>query len=145
MQKQQLDQEIREMVSVLTRRMTELQNLHKPGSTQHHEDEDEHGMRVITLAGTNTGATMRSELDDKPAHPDGAFKVDENEALTAYVNSNSQAINNSIMLGGSYTSNDPGVHMDVSEFFEQREKPDKQARNMKKKEKEKESYSSDQK
>ncbi|KAK9275291.1 hypothetical protein L1049_022553 [Liquidambar formosana] len=57
--------------------------------------------------------------------------------LRTYVNSNFQAINNSIMLGGSYSTNDPGVHMDISDFFEHNgHKPDKHGKKGKKKEKE---------
>ncbi|XP_045803897.1 uncharacterized protein LOC123897339 [Trifolium pratense] len=107
-----LDREIREMVSAITHRVTDF---HKPGSTHHLDNDDEHGTRIITLAGTNEGATLRSELDDKS----GKYSShDEAEALSTYVNSNFQAINNSIMLGGSYHANDPGVHMDISDFTE---------------------------
>jgi hypothetical protein len=107
-----LDREIREMVSAITHRVTDF---HKPGSTHHLDNDDEHGTRIITLAGNNEGATLRSELDAKS----GKYSShDEPEALSTYVNSNFQAINNSIMLGGSYHANDPGVHMDISDFTE---------------------------
>jgi hypothetical protein len=107
-----LDREIREMVSAITHRVTDF---HKPGSAHHLDNDDEHGTRIITLAGNNEGATLRSELDDKS----GKYSShDEPEALSTYVNSNFQAINNSIMLGGSYHANDPGVHMDISDFTE---------------------------
>ncbi|XP_004485922.1 uncharacterized protein [Cicer arietinum] len=107
-----LDREIREMLSAITHRVTDF---HKPGSTHHLDNDDEHGTRIITLAGTNDGATLRSELDEKS----GKYSSDgEPEALSTYVNSNFQAVNNSIMLGGSYHANDPGVHMDISDFTE---------------------------
>ncbi|WJX26824.1 hypothetical protein P8452_15698 [Trifolium repens] len=57
-----LDREIREMVSAITHRVTDF---HKPGSAHHLDNDDEHGTRIITLAGNNEGATLRSELDDK--------------------------------------------------------------------------------
>ncbi|KAE9592435.1 hypothetical protein Lal_00028554 [Lupinus albus] len=115
--KKQLGKEIRDMVFAITHGVTGFQ---KPGSTtnQHLGNEEEHGLSMITLAGTNNGATMRSEIDEKsgnPSHYDD--DDDEVEALNTYVNSNFQAINNSIMLGGSYSANDPGVHMDISDFF----------------------------
>ncbi|KAK6941549.1 hypothetical protein RJ641_026926 [Dillenia turbinata] len=108
-------------------------DLRKPGSS-HQENEDENGVRIITLAGSNIGASMRGELDEKA----GPHKVSlgEPDALGAYVNSNFQAVNNSIMLGGSYSSNDPGVHMDISDLVEQGGiKPEKPGRKGKKKEK----------
>uniref|UniRef100_A0A7N0UIP2 Uncharacterized protein n=1 Tax=Kalanchoe fedtschenkoi TaxID=63787 RepID=A0A7N0UIP2_KALFE len=127
----QLDREIRDMIAALTKRLAELQHIHKSGtgsasshgnahgdSSHHqlHHDDEQHGVRIITLAGSNQGATMHGEAtDDKSAVPEDA---DPYEALGTYVNSNFQAINNSIMIGGSYTSNDPGVHMDVSDVID---------------------------
>ncbi|XP_057433504.1 uncharacterized protein LOC130726275 [Lotus japonicus] len=108
-----LDREIREMVSAITHRVTDF---HKSGSTHHLENEDEHDhVRIITLTGTNNGATLRSELDEKSGK---SSSHDEAETLSTYINSNFQAVNNSIMLGGSYQANDPGVHMDISDFTE---------------------------
>ncbi|CAL0333434.1 unnamed protein product [Lupinus luteus] len=136
--KQQLGKEIRDMVFAITHGVTGFQ---KPGSTnqQHLENEEEHGLSMITLAGTNNGATMRSEIDEKygnSSHDDD----DEVEALSTYVNSNFQAMNNSIMLGGSYSANDPGVHMDISDFFTEPQShhhdTEKQGKKGKKKEKE---------
>ncbi|TKY53482.1 laccase-1 protein [Spatholobus suberectus] len=107
----QLDKEIRDMVSAITHRVTDF---HKPGSTHHMENDGEHGLSMVTLVGNNNGATLRSELDEKSGNP---YHGDESEALSTYVNSNFQAINNSVMLGGSYQANDPGVHLDISDFF----------------------------
>lgn len=125
-QKQLLDREIRDMISALTHRLADLQRGgggHEQGD-DNDEDDDERGVRIITLAGSNVGATLRShdQLDaeswkSSPAdignHQGDGWQ--EEEPLTAFVNSNFQAINNSLMLGGSYTTNDPGVHMDVSD------------------------------
>ena len=47
------------------------------------DDDDEHSVRIITLAGTNNGAILRSELDEKSSQPDLA---DEPKALSTYVN-----------------------------------------------------------
>ncbi|KDP42685.1 hypothetical protein JCGZ_23625 [Jatropha curcas] len=133
-----LDREVRDMVNAITSRVSDLQ---KSGVSHHHQqqgEDDEHGVRIITLAGTNTGATMRSELDDKPNYNPQGLSGDEPEALGTYVNSNFQAINNSIMIGGSYNTNDPGVHLDISDIFEHHAyRPDtKHARKGKRKEKE---------
>ncbi|KAA8525058.1 hypothetical protein F0562_007078 [Nyssa sinensis] len=121
----QLDREIREMISALSHRLVDLQHVQKHGSSHHDGDEDDQGVRIITLAGSNIGATMRSELDEKPS-PDGG--VGDHEALDTYVNSNFQAINNSIMLGGSYSTNDPGVHMDIVECQDQSHKHGKKGK-----------------
>jgi len=106
-----LDTEIRKMVSAITHRVTDLNN---SGSTHHLEKENENDTRIVTLAGTNDGATLRSELDEKS----GKSSVGESEALTTFINSNFQAVNNSIMYGGSYHANDPGVHFDISDFMD---------------------------
>ncbi|XVF83188.1 hypothetical protein PTKIN_Ptkin16aG0114000 [Pterospermum kingtungense] len=107
----QLDREIKDMVSAITH---PLSVLHKPGSTHLEDDDDEQGVRIIALTGNNAGATMRSELDEKSY----GISLGEAEAaaiLSTYVNSNSQSVNNSIMLSSSYNTNDPGVHLDVYE------------------------------
>ncbi|KAL9680289.1 hypothetical protein QQ045_018167 [Rhodiola kirilowii] len=143
----QLDHEIRDMIAALTKRLAELQHIHKSASSasshghahgddsshhqhrignhdddsshhQHrigHHDDDHRGLRIITLAGSNQGATMHGELMDDKANTDDD---DPYEALGTYVNSNFQAINNSIMMEGSYTTNDPGVHMDISDVID---------------------------
>lgn len=126
-----LDREIREMVSAITHHVT---GFHKPGSSHHLDNEDEQGTRIITLAGNNEGATLRSELDAKS----GKYSShDEAEALSTYVNSNFQAINNSIMLGGSYHANDPGVRMDISDFTEPPQNQQKAEKHGKKEKKDK--------
>ncbi|KAI3453283.1 hypothetical protein Pfo_009946 [Paulownia fortunei] len=119
-----LDQEVRELISVLTNRLGSIQRSQKSGgsSTNNQEDDDDQGVRIITLAGTNLGATMRGEMDEKPAGPQG-LALPEQEDFATYVNSNFQAINNSIMLGGSYKTNDPGVHLDISDYYEQDDLP----------------------
>ncbi|XP_022136757.1 uncharacterized protein LOC111008382 isoform X2 [Momordica charantia] len=119
----EFDRDVREMVSSLTTRLGLIRK-GGGGSGHHHEVVDDQGSSVITLAGTNTGATMRAELNGKTTKLEGAAG-DENEALTSYINSNFQAINNSIMFGGSYSGNDPGVHMDISDLHEEGHKGDK--------------------
>ncbi|KAE8661996.1 putative Auxin-induced protein 5NG4 [Hibiscus syriacus] len=106
-----LDKEIKDLVSAVTRRVC---GIHKPGSSQ---GGDDNGVRIITLAGNNAGATMRSELDEKSSSPHG-ISLGEPDTLSTYVNSNFQAVNNSIMLRSSYNTNDPGVHLDISDVAE---------------------------
>lgn len=134
----ELDREIRNMVNAITGRVTD--HHHKPGSSSllHHEEDDhEDGVRIVTLAGSNTGATMRTELtsDDK-LNPHGHGETEpQHEPLSSYVNSNFQAVNNSIMLSSSYSTNDPGVHLDITDVYAH--KPaDKHGKKAKKKDKE---------
>ncbi|KAG2680594.1 hypothetical protein I3760_11G105600 [Carya illinoinensis] len=128
------DPAVREMVSAITHRFTDLQ---KSGKLQQGDDQDDNGVRIVTLAGNNTGATLRSEMDEK-ASPLHGVSLGEPEDLTTYVNSNFQAINNSIMMGGSYNTNDPGVHVDIVDYFDSKgQNPaDKQGKKGKRKEKE---------
>ncbi|KAG8374496.1 hypothetical protein BUALT_Bualt10G0000900 [Buddleja alternifolia] len=121
-----LDQEVRELISTLTNRLASIQSSQKSGggSSTQSQDEDENGVRVITLAGNNLGATMRGDMmDEKPAGPQGLSSLPEHEDFATYVNSNFQAINNSIMLGGSYNTNDPGVHLDISDYVDHHDAP----------------------
>ncbi|XP_021896629.1 uncharacterized protein LOC110813694 [Carica papaya] len=116
------------MVSAITSRVANLQNHASAGVSRVEDDDDDddkHGVRVVTLAGNNTGATMRSDSDDvKPGNAyDGLVSAGEKaagaeDALSTYVNSNFQAVNNSIMLESSYSTNDPGVHLEISDVPE---------------------------
>lgn len=100
---------------------------------------------VITLAGENRGATMQLGTDslkkgsavpirrgykvnpdetvETSTDGDGSFKVrsedikdTEDQAPEAFVNSNIQGINNSIMSNGAITERNPGVHLVHSRF-----------------------------
>uniref|UniRef100_A0A0A9GF54 Uncharacterized protein n=1 Tax=Arundo donax TaxID=35708 RepID=A0A0A9GF54_ARUDO len=108
--------------------------VHKLGSSapsSGHERPAEAGASVITLAGENKGASMkisRAEADGKAdaavgkerrAHKLGVGERKDEAAagargLTAYVNSNVQVINNSLLLQSSCTGGDPGVHLKLS-------------------------------
>ncbi|KAJ4847551.1 hypothetical protein Tsubulata_035276 [Turnera subulata] len=165
-QNKSFERELRDMVDALTHRVTDFHKaeggagagaggLHRRRRSDDHEQDDDqhHRVRIITLAGTNTGATMRSELEEirskkkSVVYPmnsqDGDDEEEEEEGeegLGTYVNSNFQAVNNSLMLGSSYTTNDPGVHLDISDTFQHRlphhaTRPDKHAKKGKKKEK----------
>ncbi|OIS96473.1 PREDICTED: uncharacterized protein LOC109236127 [Nicotiana attenuata] len=119
----QADNDIKNMLSSLTKRLGSLQRVHNKASKgdSSQSDDDDHGTRIITLAGTNVGASMRGEMEEKAGFEGDSSE--ENEALKTYVNSNFQALNNSIMLGGSYCTNDPGVHLDITDYMEHDQEP----------------------
>ncbi|KAL7602883.1 hypothetical protein Lser_V15G18989 [Lactuca serriola] len=129
-QKQQLDREIRDMMNVLTRRLAHLHkkpNEREGASNIHDHDKEEEdangGFGIITMAGSNEGATMRGELDlmSMENHKLGTTQHNDESftPLTTYLNGNFQGVNNSIMVGGSYSTNDPGIHLDVDEHYMQ--------------------------
>ncbi|KAL8469759.1 hypothetical protein ACS0TY_032563 [Phlomoides rotata] len=110
-----LDHEVRDLISALTNRLGATQ---KPGGSSSTDDEEQ-GVGIITLAGSNLGATMRGDMDDKtaPGLPE-QLQQDDDSSSSYLVNRNFQAINNSIMLGGSYKTNDPGVHLDITDYVD---------------------------
>ncbi|RAL48230.1 hypothetical protein DM860_005654 [Cuscuta australis] len=136
-----LGQEIVEAVLAMTNRISNTHHHHhlkhgqKVGDpSQAGEDDGPPTNSVITLAGTNTGASMRGEMGKKLSGVEGENEEEEEEEqLKTYVNSNFQAINNSIMLGGSYSSNDPGVHLEVVDYMEEEEEEEPQPEKAKKK------------
>ncbi|CAA3017464.1 uncharacterized protein LOC111366511 [Olea europaea var. sylvestris] len=109
------DKEIKELISSLTSCASSIPK--NGGDSTQHNTQDYDGLRMITLAGTNVGANMHGEMDEKPNGPQG-IELGGTEELTTYANNNFQAINNSIILGGSYNTKDPGVHLDVSEYMD---------------------------
>ncbi|XP_074288476.1 uncharacterized protein LOC141613629 [Silene latifolia] len=105
-----MDREIKNMISALTTRLA--------GGSHHLGDKDESGVGIITLAGSNTGATMRGDLlgrHENHEHDHEDLPSDELEGLDTYVNNNFQGVNNSIMFEASYSSNDPGVHVEIDD------------------------------
>ncbi|KAJ0265723.1 hypothetical protein HA466_0019640 [Hirschfeldia incana] len=103
---QHFEHDLKNMISSLTHMGAD-----KAGPSQHEEVEED-GIGVITLSGTNLGATMKTELDDNHVsnYKNGGHEL---ESLTTFVNSNFQAVNNSIMMGAKYETHDPGVHLDI--------------------------------
>lgn len=114
----------------------------RPKEKEYHKKLDDHkdsGMRVITIAGENKGAYMELGSSNKGnphtlSHNSRA-KKDGNESgssssessksrkkdrsksglpMTAFVNSNVQSVNNSILFHASCTHSDPGVHFSFS-------------------------------
>jgi len=85
---------------------------------------------VITLAGENSGATMEAEdlvvvgnadAEEEENDEDHDQQEDEEEdvVISAYTNSNYQAVNNSVLVSGSCAVNDPGVHVVVVEHVDE--------------------------
>ena len=90
---------------------------------------------IITLAGENSGATMDAAAAggdvedlvvvgsaDAEEHDDDEGQEEEEEenvVITAYANSNYQAVNNSVLVAGSCAVNDPGVHVVVVEHVDE--------------------------
>ncbi|KAK3163653.1 hypothetical protein QOZ80_1AG0006430 [Eleusine coracana subsp. coracana] len=93
--------------------------VHKLGaSSGHHHDRHASGdgTTVITLAGKNKGASMKISHADRKQLDDGKQKEAQHGAkgVTAFVNSNVQVVNNSLVFQGSVSSSDPGVHLKLS-------------------------------
>ncbi|KAH9621876.1 hypothetical protein KSS87_008180, partial [Heliosperma pusillum] len=107
-----MDREIKDMISALTTRLG--RGGHRSGA------EDESGASIITLAGSNTGATMRGDLlgrHENHDHDQEDLQGEELDGLDTYVNNNFQGVNNSIMFEASYSSNDPGVHVVIDDVL----------------------------
>ncbi|PKA54191.1 hypothetical protein AXF42_Ash000024 [Apostasia shenzhenica] len=67
---------------------------------------------------------MRTDGVGEATETNGVLVGDE-KAMRAYTNSNYQAVNNAIMLGGSCTADDPGVHVVLSDFEDSRKEREK--------------------
>ncbi|CAN6234172.1 unnamed protein product [Urochloa humidicola] len=88
---------------------------------------------IITLAGENSGATMdaadvedlvvvgNADADEEDHDDDDGQHQREGEevVMSAYANSNYQAVNNSVVVSGSCAVNDPGVHVVVVEHVDE--------------------------
>ncbi|KAL5704658.1 hypothetical protein ACHQM5_023050 [Ranunculus cassubicifolius] len=102
---------------------------------------DENSVSVITLTGENTGATMKlgteSEQNESKIHIYRGYKLSQEDvseattdgennpkrksktdtaAVPIYINSNTQSINNSILLNSSLTEGNPGVHVAFNHY-----------------------------
>ena len=86
----------------------------------------ENATTIITLAGENSGANLEAAASagdvedlvvvgsaDAEEH-DEEEEGEENVVITAYANSNYQAVNNSVLV-----ANDPGVHVVVVEHVDE--------------------------
>ncbi|WVZ83122.1 hypothetical protein U9M48_030299 [Paspalum notatum var. saurae] len=85
---------------------------------------------IITLAGENSGTTMEAagdaedlvvvgNADENGEEEDDGHEEEEDVVVSAYTNSNYQAVNNSVLVAGSCAVNDPGVHVVVVEHVDE--------------------------
>ncbi|XP_039065592.1 proteoglycan 4-like [Hibiscus syriacus] len=122
-----LHEEIREDVSKFVRKLV----TRKPKLVT----TDENPVSVITLAGENSGASFRCDSSSDGEESSRVRQtmdsmIKENAAPKAYVNSNTQSINNSIMFESSLEGSNPGVHL---HFFNDAKAEPPQARKSKRK------------
>uniref|UniRef100_A0ACD5Y4B3 Uncharacterized protein n=1 Tax=Avena sativa TaxID=4498 RepID=A0ACD5Y4B3_AVESA len=79
---------------------------------------------IITLAGENNGAAMEAaDAEDLVVVEAGGQEEDEEGEdeeveVSAYTNSNYQAVNNSVLVAGSCAVRDPGVHVVIVEHVD---------------------------
>ncbi|CAL9757020.1 unnamed protein product [Musa acuminata subsp. burmannicoides] len=137
-----VQQEIRDMISTLTDRLTALGRSVPRSDAKGQEAGDAYpGLGVITMAGDNKGASMKADMEELGDAHGGLYSDDG--GMCTYTNSNYQAVNNSILLGGSCAAKDPGVHVVISEYVEEDDDDDdddeeERHRKMEKKKKKKE-------
>ena len=77
---------------------------------------------IITLTGENNGAAMEAaDAEDLVVVEAGGGDHDEEDEeveVSAYTNSNYQAVNNSVLVAGSCAVRDPGVHVVIVEHVD---------------------------
>lgn len=106
------------MISTLTDRLTALGRSVPRSDAKGQEAGDAYpGLGVITMAGDNKGASMKADMEELGDAHGGLYSDDG--GMCTYTNSNYQAVNNSILLGGSCAAKDPGVHVVISEYVEE--------------------------
>uniref|UniRef100_A0A0E0KM22 Uncharacterized protein n=1 Tax=Oryza punctata TaxID=4537 RepID=A0A0E0KM22_ORYPU len=97
------------------------------------ETKEAAGTSIITLAGENNGATMEvaGDVEDLVVVEAGGDEDDEEEesVVSAYTNSNYQAVNNSVLVAGSCAVKDPGVHVVIVEHVDEIRDYDDDVRN----------------
>ncbi|KAG6522476.1 hypothetical protein ZIOFF_019616 [Zingiber officinale] len=75
------------------------------------------GAGLVMLTGENTGAVTKADsrlLQQLAVDTQGEMRADE-ASLSAFANSNYQAVNNSVVVGGHCAVEDPGVHIEILE------------------------------
>ncbi|KAG0490272.1 hypothetical protein HPP92_007135 [Vanilla planifolia] len=115
------EHEIRDAISSLTHHLTALGRSAARTSDSHAVAMEPHnGVPFIRLAGKNSGAAMKADAVGEVTETHG-FVLGDEKALRAFTNSNFQAVNNSVLLGGSCIAEDPGVNIRISEDGEEEE------------------------
>lgn len=119
-----MQHEVRDMISTLTNRLVALgrSTARSEAKSQEAGDAADHGLRVVTLAGDNKGASMKADMEELMDTHGGVY--DDDSGMCTHANSNFQAVNNSIVLGGSCSAEDPGVHLVISEYSEDEDDDD---------------------
>ncbi|XP_074581320.1 uncharacterized protein LOC141837847 [Curcuma longa] len=80
-------------------------------------EEQGEGAGLVMLTGENTGAVTKADgrlLQQLAVDTQGEMRADE-ASLSAFANSNYQAVNNSVVVGGRCAVEDPGVHIEILE------------------------------
>lgn len=75
------------------------------------------GAGLVMLGGGNTGAVTKADgrlLQQLAVDTQGEMRADET-SLSAFANSNYQAVNNSVVVGGHCAVEDPGIHIEILE------------------------------
>ena len=84
---------------------------------QYYSDSKYSGVKVITLADDNEGATMKLSSSRKKGNSveisDEEGNSNQNPGVGFVINSNVQDVNNSILYNSSLTHHSPGVHLSV--------------------------------
>jgi len=127
----EIEGEIHTAIADLTLRLQQLHTLHTPrdDNNQNHEAvksreagqvEEGTGVRIITLAGQNYGATMnlpgsaKNLIDEGEGGQRESVISSNHTTINIYINNNVQGVNNSILYNSSCELRDPGVHLNVS-------------------------------
>lgn len=84
---------------------------------KHYSDFKDSGVRVITLAGDNKGATMKLSSSRKKGNSveisDEEGNSNQIPGVGFVINNNVQGVNNSVLYNSSLTHHSPGVHLSV--------------------------------
>ncbi|CAL1355849.1 unnamed protein product [Linum trigynum] len=121
-----LHKEIKEDISKLVQKLG-------MGNMKHPMGGEQRPVSIVTLAGENMGATIllggdperkggslhihrgyKTNPDDRIESTTDGEGVNERASPMAYINSNTQSINNSILLDSMVNERDPGVHFSLS-------------------------------
>eukprot|EP01018_Ginkgo_biloba_P012907 Gb_06277 [translate_table: standard] len=115
-----IEREIVESISNHARRLQLLQSQTDDDTRPlHSTDNPDLGVRAISMAGNNNGATMNLGSHDfgiqegKEKSMEKTFGLNQTP-INTYINNNVQGVNNSILYDSSSGMRDPGVQLDLS-------------------------------
>lgn len=117
-QQAQLEHHIHDAISPLTTLSTPSRASSTSLPMRHRRtipgESTERGVRLITIAGKNKGATMKTDCSEVLDSTSGVMYSDA-RTMSAITNSNFQAINNSVMLKDRCVTGDTGVHLVIDD------------------------------